>query len=130
MRRALVFTAWLAILASAQAMAATKPAAKSEATPPKEREPSYSYDILDNSLIRPATRVLDVARIGRKISGNPREAANVDDAAVRADHKGGVTKFIAAGPRIILRADDEVTAVVRAPLPEPAWDRSVERVFA
>src|SRR6185436_10168038 len=39
---------------------------------------SYSYDVFDNSLVRPVTRVLDVARISRKMTHHPREAANVD----------------------------------------------------
>jgi hypothetical protein len=45
---------------------------------PKERVFSYGYDMLDNSVIRPATRAFDVARLARNVSGNPREAANVD----------------------------------------------------
>ncbi len=47
---------------------------------PHPRNPSYSYDVLDNSLVRPATRALDVARLARDVTGHPREAANVDDA--------------------------------------------------
>jgi hypothetical protein len=40
---------------------------------------SYAYDIVDNDLIRPMTRMLDVAWIARKTAAQPREAANVDD---------------------------------------------------
>ena len=46
--------------------------------PPAERQYSYAYDIFDNSLVRPATRFFDVALLARRISGHPREAANVD----------------------------------------------------
>jgi hypothetical protein len=35
--------------------------------------------MFDNSLVRPATRMLDIALIARKISGHPREAADVDE---------------------------------------------------
>lgn len=48
--------------------------------PPRPRDVSNIYDIFDNSLVRPATRVLDVARIGRDATGRRREAANVDAA--------------------------------------------------
>jgi hypothetical protein len=46
---------------------------------PAEHSYSYAYDILDNDLVRPVTRMLDVAWIARKATGHPREAANVDD---------------------------------------------------
>lgn len=40
---------------------------------------SYAYDLFDHSLIRPATRALDAARAVRRMTGQPREAANVDE---------------------------------------------------
>ena len=79
MRRAAIALAVLAMLASAHRCAAGEKAAKDTLVPPAEREYSYAYDGLEHNLIRPATRMLDVARIARKVSKNPREAANVDD---------------------------------------------------
>jgi hypothetical protein len=61
------------------AVAAATPSSDAAPAAPKEREYSYSYDLVDNSVIRPATRFFDVAHAARKISGNPREAANVDE---------------------------------------------------
>ena len=73
------------ILAIFAALAASSSIAASDSAPPDtaikspaEHAYSYSYDGFDNSLVRPATRMLDVALIARKISRHPREAANVD----------------------------------------------------
>lgn len=52
---------------------------KSGPEPPKEREYSYIYDMLDHSIPRPITRFADAPRWFRKITANPREAANVDE---------------------------------------------------
>lgn len=60
------------------AAAATAPG-DSAARMPAERNYSYSYDLIDHSLIRPATRALDAARLVRRIGAHPREAANVDE---------------------------------------------------
>ena len=60
-------------------VAATAAASDSAPKPPKERVFSYGYDMLDNSVIRPTTRALDVARIGRVMTGHERQAANVDE---------------------------------------------------
>jgi hypothetical protein len=46
---------------------------------PRDREYSYDYDLIDNSVVRPATRFFDVALLARKVTGHPREAANVDE---------------------------------------------------
>ena len=46
---------------------------------PREREYSMDYDLVGNSVVRPATRALDAALLARRISGHPREAANVDE---------------------------------------------------
>lgn len=46
---------------------------------PAERQYSYAYDLLDNSVFRPLTRAFDIALLARKASGHPREAANVDE---------------------------------------------------
>jgi hypothetical protein len=79
MSRAAIALAVLAMLASTHPCAAGAAAPLDTLATPAEYEYSYAYDALDNSLIRPATRMLDVARIARKASGHPREAANVDD---------------------------------------------------
>lgn len=50
----------------------------SEPAPPKAREYSYLYDIIDHSVSRPITRFFDLPRWLRKIGGNQRQAANVD----------------------------------------------------
>ncbi len=50
----------------------------SATTGPEQRQYSYDYDLIDNSLVRPATRFFDVALLARRISGHKREAANVD----------------------------------------------------
>lgn len=47
---------------------------------PREKHVSYQYDALEQSLVRPATRSLDLSLLARKIGRNRREAANVDDA--------------------------------------------------
>lgn len=47
--------------------------------PPKERSISYYYDGFHQTVVRPITRVLDPALWARKLSGNRREAANVDE---------------------------------------------------
>ena len=56
-----------------------RPLPPTRSRPPRNISYSYAYDILDNDLVRPVTRMLDVAWIARKISAHPREAANVDD---------------------------------------------------
>lgn len=63
---------------AAPVSAAAAPA-DTAARAPVERNYSYAYDLFDQSLVRPATRVLDVPRGLRRITGHPREAANVDD---------------------------------------------------
>ena len=84
-RRVIIHALALA-LASSIAAAADRPSPKagaaapdSGAKAPKARSLSYSYDVFDQSLVRPATRTLDAARLMRKVSGHPREAANVDE---------------------------------------------------
>jgi hypothetical protein len=66
--------AFLLVTAAAPSQSAPK-----TAKAPQERVFSYGYDMLDNSVIRPATRALDVARLARVVSGHEREAANVDE---------------------------------------------------
>ncbi len=46
---------------------------------PAEREYSYDYDLIGNSVVRPATRFFDLPLLARRITGHPREAANVDE---------------------------------------------------
>jgi hypothetical protein len=77
----------LVVLAACAAMGLTLPGAANAATAnatkapkmPKEHEYSYVYDIADQSMFRPATRGLDPALLTRKLTHNPREAANVDE---------------------------------------------------
>jgi hypothetical protein len=57
---------------------AGRPAPAAKTAPPKEREISAAYDLVEQSVFRPAARAVDFARWGRKIGGHPREAANVD----------------------------------------------------
>lgn len=62
---------------SAPKKAAEKPKA-SGPEPPKEQEYSYIWDMVHHSIPRPIARTLDPARLVRKITGNPRQAENVD----------------------------------------------------
>ena len=79
MRRAAIALALFATLASTHSSAAGKTAPPDTSIKsPAEHKYSYVYDILDNDVVRPATRMLDVARIARRVSAHPREAANVD----------------------------------------------------
>ena len=87
--RILVLALALAGFAAAGAAAQeSKPApppeqkAKDDESKPKEpkaREYSYLYDLLDHSLFRPLTRVFDPGLWVRKVSNQPRQAANVDE---------------------------------------------------
>lgn len=79
MRSTVLIVSAVATLACGNAFAAPDSAPSDSVKPPVERSYSYAYDMFDHSLIRPATRVLDVALIARRISGHPREAANVDE---------------------------------------------------
>jgi hypothetical protein len=75
--------AWFALIVTLSFVMGTARAAgtaPAESKAPKPHPLSYSYDVLDHSLVRPATRVLDAALLARKLSHNPREAANVDEA--------------------------------------------------
>jgi hypothetical protein len=59
------------------AVAVAGPCAVAHAQP-EATETSYYYDLLDNSVIRPITRALDPALGIRKLTGNPKQALNVD----------------------------------------------------
>src|SRR5207249_12308743 len=50
-----------------------------EAKAPKPRDASAGYDLMNQLLFRPAARLFDVPRGVRKVTGHPREAANVDE---------------------------------------------------
>lgn len=69
---------WMLCLAM-PAHAADDQAKEKGPKPPKPHEYSYVYDVLDNSIVRPTTRVLDPAILLRRVTGTPREAENVDD---------------------------------------------------
>jgi hypothetical protein len=47
---------------------------------PRATHISYGYDALDQAVIRPSTRSLDLSLLARKVGRSRREAANVDDA--------------------------------------------------
>lgn len=68
----LAFVVGLHAASAATAPPSTKP------SPPRSHEDSYTYDLVDHSMVRPVTRWLDVARLGRVLTRHPREAANVD----------------------------------------------------
>ncbi len=78
-RLPLVLTPLIGMLLAGTVVAAEKATPDTAAQKPAEHEYSYAYDMFDHSLVRPATRALDVARIARRVSGHPREAANVDE---------------------------------------------------
>ena len=46
---------------------------------PKPHEYSYSWDAIYHGFVRPVTRATDVPLLGRKLTGQLREAANVDE---------------------------------------------------
>jgi len=62
-------------------VAAAEPEGKdsTEAKSPKPREYSYVYDVMNQSVFRPATRMFDVGNLARRIARSPRQAANVDE---------------------------------------------------
>lgn len=72
-----IATACLVAVGSARA-ATTAHARDDSVAPPQETEISYYYDLLDQSIVRPITRVTDPALLVRKLSNHPRQAANVD----------------------------------------------------
>jgi hypothetical protein len=73
-----LLTLLLARSAAGAASGGAQPPQQTKSKAPRTHNLSYSYDVLDNSVVRPATRVLDVGRLMRKASFHPREAANVD----------------------------------------------------
>jgi hypothetical protein len=77
-RRLLATVAFAASLALGGVAMAQEKTDDKGPPPPKEREYSYFYDIVDHSVVRPTTRALDLPLLLRKITRNPREAANVD----------------------------------------------------
>ncbi len=80
MRRATMILAAIAMLAGGTSHAASDSAPPDTSIKsPAENAYPYTYDGFDNSLVRPATRMLDIALIARKIAGDPRQAANVDE---------------------------------------------------
>jgi hypothetical protein len=64
-----------AIAGASVAVAAEEPKGP---PPPKAHEYSYSWDLIDNSLVRPVTRVFDAPIVLRRLTHQPREADNVD----------------------------------------------------
>jgi hypothetical protein len=55
-----------------------RPAGAAEPSGPKTTEISYYYDCLRHLLARPIARQLDLGREVRRLTGNPRQAVNVD----------------------------------------------------
>jgi hypothetical protein len=68
-----------ALLALALGAALAPGARAADATPPKQTEISYYYDLFDQSFVRPMTRMLDPALWIRNATKNHREALNVDE---------------------------------------------------
>jgi len=56
----------------------TAAATNAAAQAPRPAEYSYTWDMVDNSLIRPATRLLDPTLALRRLRHDPHDAANVD----------------------------------------------------
>ncbi len=80
MKRATMVLGLVAMLAGRSAAAGPDSAPRDTSVRSPAAHPySYAYDLFDNSLVRPVTRMLDIARFARGISGHPREAANVDE---------------------------------------------------
>jgi len=81
MRGAIAAVTLIASLAGIGAAAPPKPdsAAAAGPQPPNVGEYAFLYDVLDQSIVRPVTRALDVPAIGRKLTGHRREAFNVDE---------------------------------------------------
>ena len=79
MKSATIAIATLVLLGSVVgAPQAAAPAQPEKNTKPESRSTSGAYDLVQQSVFRPAARAFDVARIARKATGHPREAANVD----------------------------------------------------
>lgn len=76
--KSLIIPAGLLVLAATSPMAAAADGAKMPK--PKPNTVSNAYDVFDNSISRPVARVFDLPRWGRRATGDPREAANVDAA--------------------------------------------------
>jgi hypothetical protein len=71
---------WLAcLLTVAPALAQDAKKEEKGPKPPKEREYSYIWDMTHHSMARPVARTLDPARFLRRLTNNPRQAANVDE---------------------------------------------------
>jgi hypothetical protein len=56
----------------------TRTGGAAEPSGPRATEISYYYDFLEHALARPIARQLDLGRGVRRLSGSPRQAANVD----------------------------------------------------
>ena len=78
MKRVVLLLAIATSLICASAFAQTARTKAAARKPPKEREYSYIYDMFHHSIPRPLSRWLDLPRIGRRVTGNLREAYNVD----------------------------------------------------
>lgn len=76
-RQLLAVTALASALLLPRHAAAVTSAQDSVPLPP-ETHISYYFDAFDNGVSRPISRVLDPSRLVRKLTGNPREAVNVD----------------------------------------------------
>jgi hypothetical protein len=73
-------TAWVAtlfgVLSAIDAGAADSTSVRK---PPREKHISYYWDAVDQNLVRPVTRFTDPALAIRRMTGNKRECANVDE---------------------------------------------------
>jgi hypothetical protein len=84
MRRSILVLGGLLLAAAAFAATPADPRqeppapSQASATPPRERPISYAWDLIDHSVVRPPTRILDPALLVRNLTGNRRQAENVD----------------------------------------------------
>jgi hypothetical protein len=74
----MISIAALGLLTSVVGVSQAAAPAKKDAKP-ESRSISGAYDLVHQSVFRPAARAFDVPRLGRKITGHPRESANVDE---------------------------------------------------
>jgi len=72
--------ACLCVILAASPATARAQAGRDSVPLPRATHVSYDYDAIDQAVIRPATRSLDLSLLARKVGRNRREAPNVDAA--------------------------------------------------
>jgi hypothetical protein len=79
MRRFRSALAWALLATCAATPSPAAEGAAGTAKQPKPTDISYYYDLIEHTTVRPMTRMLDPALWVRKVSGQRKEAYNVDD---------------------------------------------------